>query len=139
MEGPIPHEVVQGSEAVIVDEGRVGTLAKEKDKSTQLAVEGGTMERRVTTLCVLPIQWRLLLPQQPLNWGMIIHMPMLQSPYLKHLEQPPGSSFVQKTFTLRVSRPGRPMAVADNPCQRCVLGHEDMVGQGRCQLGAMFS
>ena len=62
MQWPIPDEVIQDSEAIIVHEGRVGALAKEKDKSTELAVEGGTMERRVTTLCVLPIQWGLLLP-----------------------------------------------------------------------------
>jgi hypothetical protein len=62
MQGPIPDEVVQDSEAIIVHEGRVGALAKEKDKSAQLAVEGGTMKRRVTTLRVLPIQWGLLLP-----------------------------------------------------------------------------
>ena len=62
MQGPIPDEVVQDSEAIVVHEGRVSALAEENDKSTQLAVEGCTMERGVATLRVLPIQWGLLLP-----------------------------------------------------------------------------
>ena len=45
MQGPIPDKVVQGSEAIIVYEGRVGALAEEKDKSTQLTMKSGTMER----------------------------------------------------------------------------------------------
>ena len=53
--------MVQDSEAVVVHKGRVGALAKEKDESTQVAVEGSTVERRVTTLCVLSIQRGLLL------------------------------------------------------------------------------
>ena len=61
MQRSILDEVVRDSEAVVVHKGRVGALAKEKDKSTQVAVEGSTVERRVTTLCVLSIQRGLLL------------------------------------------------------------------------------
>ena len=46
---------------------------------------------------------------------------------------------MQKTFPLGVSGLGRAMAVADNPCQDCILGREDMVGQRSRKLGAMLS
>ena len=66
MEGPVADQVVQSGEPIVVHKCRVGALAEEEDKSAQLAVKSCAMERRVTTLCVFPVQRRLLLSQQPL-------------------------------------------------------------------------